>query len=552
MKNKTFYALHRILIISFASFLLLGASSSSRLRFLKNTDLPDTGLRVKIMPDSTETPFPPPSIRGQLPSEDGGRIDLYMIADLWRQNQHAGQWIDEDGNVLLLATMKKLPPVNASRPVVSYEEFSELIETAENIPLELDNEKLIKWVSAYIGEENVTAQAAGKLPRNLAGLLKFNASSYEQKKRSLIYAFRINTTSLSMRNAPPDWFLAIFTLAPSVDLADAQKSIGQNFFPALAAAPATSRISTSPGGITRPDTSDSEKSDEFKESRDQVKNSIKNMQDWWFSETDNYIILSNLKRKSQVSSIEKQMELIRGAYEQFMPPKKEITAVSVIRVFNTPEEYLQFVGPELQWSAGVWMSGKKEMVIRPVEWGKKKDQEEQMMQTIYHEGFHQYVFYAMDQKHTSAWFNEGHACFYENSQVSRSHLIVEEDPHRSEVITEMAEKNRIDVKKMLHMSYQEFYGANKTENYSLAWGMVYYLMKYAPKDKDQKYVKILEKYGDALWESGDPDQATDDAFAEIDIDQFKEDFTEFWLSRTKRNSASKNRIFKEYQGTSIR
>lgn len=64
------------------------------------------------------------------------------------------------------------------------------------------------------------------------------------------------------------------------------------------------------------------------------------------AETENYIFLSNLglRHKVFVKELQHEMETVYAAYEQLIAPRTPISAVSVVRLFATEMEYLEYVG----------------------------------------------------------------------------------------------------------------------------------------------------------------------------------------------------------------
>ena len=294
-----------------------------------------------------------------------------------------------------------------------------------------------------------------------------------------------------------------------------------------------------------------EKSPEFIASRQQVTASIKDAKDWWFVETENYIFLANLKAKygTTVKDLQEHIEYLRDAFEQFMPPRKELTSVSVIRVFGSSGEYVSYVGKDFSWSAGLWSPMRKELVIRPPEFGTSKMQKDQFFRVVFHEGLHQYLFYSFDMKEPAVWFNEGHADFFSAAVINDKKFSVPEAAHNAKVLEEMMAKKSISIRTLIGMKHEEFYRCDektREDHYALAWAVIYYLRKGVPLEKNSKYASILDRYGDALWETGDGAKATDAAFDGIDIDKFQRDFILFWLSPARRSAALRNNIFKDY------
>ena len=86
--------------------------------------------------------------------------------------------------------------------------------------------------------------------------------------------------------------------------------------------------------------------------------------------------------------------------------------MNVARIFNERDDYIAYVGKDKEFSAGLWMPSKKELVISPVPRGDQDYQKTEQLKTIRHEGFHQYLHYALDEVQVSVWFNEGNATFF--------------------------------------------------------------------------------------------------------------------------------------------
>ncbi len=294
-----------------------------------------------------------------------------------------------------------------------------------------------------------------------------------------------------------------------------------------------------------------EKSSEFAASRADVIASIRNMKDWWYVETKNYIIVSNLSTRDRqlMRRLQKDIEYLRSAYEQFMPAHRPITAVSVVRVFGSSKEYVDYVGESMRWTAGVWISRKKELVINPFGSGHGVQDIGAVLRTVYHEAFHQYLFYAFGRLPTSVWYNEGHAEFYETSAITQSRLSVgENSQHLSQLMTAIRSGDA-GVVRMLGMSYEEFYAkSRRSRNYAVAWGLVYYLRKGAVVRQQNPYAQVLDRYSEAIKQKKNPTAATAAAFVGIDMKEFEADFIAFWKSSQVRRTAERQRIFRAYSG----
>lgn len=541
-----------------AASLMLVSAQKPELRFITQVDLPNLGLKIKVMPTAKESPIPPPttytySIRE--PGKDEYKVEMYSPVELWLKEQHAGRWVDEFGNILTLATVKYPLPEGFQRRHVTREEFQKKIAEVSEKGIEWNMESLAEWMASFTGATSAKPEIIGKPPFTFQQLFRMHLSGSPSKL--IAYVFQLNRNAAGQSRASQNWYVAIFQVEKTIPAETALKAIDQMFFQTLTSSRATAPREVAPSASfqSRGGTTGAKKpvrSPEFETSRKQVVDSIKNMSGWWFVETDNFIILSNLKSRFRalVNDLQNNIELLRDAYEQFMPARKEMTAVSVIRVFQTPEEYESYVGPAMAWTAGVWVPSKKELVVRPVEEGGSREQKAHVMKVTYHEAFHQYMFYAMDQIDASPWFNEGHACFFEVAVINEWKLDVSENEQLAEIIDKRVKDGNLSIKTILAMDLPQFYaGSQETRqvNYALAWGLVYYLRKWAPLDKaNPAYAGILEKYSDALWSTKNAEKATEQAFEGIDLKKFQADWEKFWTTRSMRSSAKHNKVFKDF------
>ncbi len=275
---------------------------------------------------------------------------------------------------------------------------------------------------------------------------------------------------------------------------------------------------------------------------EKVKQQVANTEGWWFAQTKNYILKSNLGSRSKTFAkrIQERVEVMRAVYEKFIPPVSEISAVSVIAVPGTRKEYVEYSGAP-SWSAGVWNSSRRELVVSQLEGRDKKTTEYQMMNTLHHEAFHQYIFYALNQIQTPAWFNEGHADLFAAVKVSGSKVKIIEDVYHLRTLDKYFKSGNINLQKHINSSYQEFY-SSKDLNYPLAWSIIYFLRKGGEQFKAKGYDKILENLMTELVATKSIEKANKKAFYGIDMAAFQQDFLKFWSNKSARSKALRNYI----------
>jgi len=534
------------------------AEIKPEIKFLKPAELPSIGLKINIMPECREVATPPPQVLRYTftQGEKKWDTDMYDPGELWRTSQNVSRWVDAKSNTLIIASITTPFPADKFRikgapPHVPRDVYDKIIsQTLETLP-EWNEDNLAQWVETFTGAEKAT-------PETIQGPARFKAIRFftlsNQPRGRLAYAFCISRPASTAMNAPQtsSWHFVMINLNPNVDVEKAKKAVVTQFFPSFTITRIVQKQATASSSFQAASfVGKKNKSPEFMASRQQVADSIKNTKNWWFAETDNYIFLSNMKSQHKVviKDLQEHIEYLRDAFEQFMPPRKEIKDISVIRAFATPDEYVNYVGKDYSWSYGLWSPSHKELVIRPIEWGGSKLQKEEFFKIVFHEAFHQYIFYAYDQKSPAVWFNEGHADFFSTATINERKFTVGENAQSAKQIDELVAKGTMNIDKLIHMKHSDFYsGTNdaRHKNYALAWFIVYYLRKGAVLETPPKYVNILKTYSDTLWETGDGEKATDVAFEGVDLKAFQRELILFWTSQRKRGAAMRNNLFKAY------
>lgn len=538
------------------------AAKTPELKFTRQIDLSDIGLSVKLMPDALATPLAPPTVYTYTYTEGNNswKEEKYDHWELWHATQHGGRWIDQYTNSLILAKITVPYLDNVKSKHVSRARYDSLIKAVYSENVDWSDQELRDWVKNFTKANTVKSEAIASNTIKIKDLQKYYI---DNNPLLLAYAFRLNPAAAGQKDADSSYYFCMVSLNNLADPQKSDRSLHSDFIKFIASA---SSSATPPSGPSnkfqvKPQNpsllarrNEPEKSAEFIESRNQVTDSIKNMKDWWYVNTENYIILSNLsiKHKIMVQELQNDVEYYRAAYATLIKPRTDITAVSVIRVFASPAEYLAYVGADMQWTGGVWMPSKKEMAIKPIDWGGNKEQRYMAKRITFHEAFHQYLFYALDQVQTSTWFNEGHAEFFETAEIKNKCLEVDEDERNVEVLMRMIAASKADVGALVKMDREEFYSKNdeqRTENYVLAWALVYYLRKGASLDRPATHADLLDRYVDALWSTKDEQKATSAAFSNTNQYNFQNDFLKFWNSKTKRSAARRNKIFKPLAGS---
>lgn len=278
-------------------------------------------------------------------------------------------------------------------------------------------------------------------------------------------------------------------------------------------------------------------SKEYEKTVDEVKKQVLNTKGWWFAQTDNYILKSNMdtRKRTFAKKVQAHVEFIRGVYEKFIPASSEIKAVSIVSIPSTRQEYLEYTGAP-DWSGGVWMSSRKELAVNPY-----TSNEGFLMQVLRHEAFHQYIYYALDENRSPAWFNEGHAELFSAVKISGSRVTIVEDKRALSTLLPLFRRNAVSVSKHINLDHAGFY-ENKDINYPLSWSIIYFLRKAVPLYKDKRYANVLDHALQAIAEGGSLEEVNKAAFGSVDMKAFEADFFKFWNDKRMRSKAARNII----------
>jgi hypothetical protein len=231
--------------------------------------------------------------------------------------------------------------------------------------------------------------------------------------------------------------------------------------------------------------------------------------------------------------LQKTMPILKQAFLKLVPPLTREPDVAIIRIFQNPEEYIRYVGKAYAWTGGIWMPARRELVLREV------PSTAALSKTLRHESVHQYLSYAYCLMSAPPWMNEGHACFFENTSVtSKGKLSFEEDEKYVRLLLENMEAMVTSIPDFMKASYTDFYAGTEAQRemkYALAWGIVYYLQKGAPVERNTEFKSVLPDLAAALIETQNYSEAMDKVLANMDMSVFQSNFKEFWTCR--RSSA---------------
>lgn len=498
----------------------VAAGEGARLRFTRAADMPEAGIRLQLPAGAVPEPLPPPNVFDGRRTSGGEseRVELQNPLEVWRWKQFLGKWVDERGNRLVLAspTLAVLPD---SPPLVPKAEVAPLLSSLAVSARGWNGRDLERWLEAFWGVSGLKGEALQRgRPFGLAEVFVFSQAG--PGDRGAACAFRLNA-------APEAWKVVIVMPGPGGDLAAVEKALREDFLPSVeplsrrAAPAAAAPVPRSDAGSPR------------EESRQRARESIRNMKGWWYAESENTIVLSNIRSgKSQmVDAILEDLEILRPVWTNGVPPWEPIREMAVVRVFDKPDEYVRYVGPEQEWTAGLFVASRRELAIRSEEEGSAFRKRRALLEIIYHEAFHQYLDVAFDRIQAAPWFNEGYASLYGCVGITGRRVTFEKDPERVSVLVRLAREGRADLEALIGMDYRAFYGGDdqaRREHYALAWGFLYFLQGEPNNRKAAPFRGVLARYAAALRETRDPQLATRLAFEGVSMAELKKAFQAYW------------------------
>lgn len=517
MSKKTCHII--CIVVLFQVLLFNPASADERpiLRIGRQETLPFAGIKIKTFKDSAVNPLPAINVI-PLKNSEGDKIEAYLAEELWFHEQCMGRWGNDLGR-LTIGKMTFNVPEDVPKLWQNYvtkEAFDEWKKKEES---KFSKENIIPWLQLFTNSKIKPEPELIKKnsPRNVTTYKYCLEKEDDSKKLYLV----------SPGKKPEERFVLFYELSNKAIKDKSEKTILQSLQSMFFYSPKESEKKSKELTTSKKSTEKKDRSPEYIASRENVIKNIRNLKDWWYLETENFILVANLKNKKTINDLQTDLEKCRYVYEKFYPIRSPLKAVSVVKVFQEREEYTSYIPQEVEWSSGLWMSSKKELVISPTEWGNRKDKRENMLRVMYHEAFHQYIHYAADEVHTQPWFNEGNAEFFEGINFkAKNNFKIEPESYRLDMMKRLKTH---DIKTLLSMDYNAFYSSNRGNNYALAWGLMFFLQKGAPVlRKENNYSEIPIKYYDTVRETCDPVKATQIAWEGIDVNEFSKDFTEFW------------------------
>lgn len=248
---------------------------------------------------------------------------------------------------------------------------------------------------------------------------------------------------------------------------------------------------------------------------------------WKWKRTPHYLIVydEDVDNKRIVNRVAREMEALREqVYEVIFPSDKPVEAISIIRVCESRDQYMAYGAPG--GSAGYWSPYHGELVLY-----QDKNDKKDAIRVLYHEGFHQYIYYSVGEVSPHSWFNEGHGDFFSGHVFKGGKFKLDVFDWRTGEAREAKRRwkegiprfrvakgasdeakvgDRLTLAEWLTWRQPQYYGNNDFKwadrpdgnpapipggtNYALGWSFIYFLRT----TKNEEYQKILPTYFNTL------------------------------------------------------
>ena len=452
-------------------------------------------------------PLDMPRAEAYLVHENGVSFleDRFNSLDLWTTQTVIGRWVDEQDRLFMLSALAVQPPSADWLSTVTRGEYDERRVKMPRVRANADFPRGFREAVSLLSPCPVVERprAPRQLPRGYKYVYYWqNPTNY----CDIVCTFRPDGTNA--------WYLASWTLAPDDD------------YPTQMAAFEDQFLRKEFGEfIKHRDTETQRGKTERELLRRDARHSIAAYSNWHFTGAEEFAVLDDLQSRSFVETLTNDFPVMRAKFAAALPtPLSGSNVLSVARIYASRDEYLDALETDgltnMTWSAAYWSSQRRELVAYlPPDGG------DELLKTIRHEAFHQYLSYATSMIPSSPWLNEGYAQYFED-EVSADW------GDGFELTDENIARMAAAIPGLLLMDYEQFYGGGDFERrfkYRLAWSVVRFLEKGADEVRLKPFAGLKQRYIETLLETRDMRRATSAAFKDQDLlKKFIAEWKKFW------------------------
>ena len=469
-------------------------------------------------------PLDMPRAEAYLVREDGvSRLeDRFNRLNLWVAQSLIGRWIDEKDRTFLLSVLDTCPPSVSRSDTLTRTEYESRRFPMKRVRANADFPAAFRDAIAILAPCTVMEKPRSprQLPRGYKEVYYWqNPTNYSD----IVCTFLPEKTNT--------WFLASWHLAEDDDYptqmgAFEDQFLRDEFKPFLEnykhRDTETQREEKGKPLCLRASVF---KNAERELLRRDACHSIAAYSNWHFTDAEEFAVLDDLPTRGFVETLTNDFPVMRAKYAAAIPsPLDGSNVLSVVRIYANRDEYLDALEADgmtnMAWSAAYWSPQRRELVAHL-----SPDGGEELMRTIRHEAFHQYLSYAASMIAVSPWFNEGYAQYFEDDESA-------DWGGGFDLSDENVDRMSAAIPGVLMMDYGQFYDGSDFERrfkYRLAWSVVRFIEKGADEVRLKPFEGLKKRYMDMLIETRDMRRATSAAFKDADLlKQFIAEWKKFW------------------------
>ena len=446
--------------------------------------------------------------------------DRYERQDLWLSEAVIGRWIDGDGRVFVLSCLASCPPAVDRSATVTRSAFAEERRPMKRVRANADFPPAFR---AAIGElAPCETVAEPRSPRQKTrGFKEIFYWQHPTNRSHLVCTFLPERTNV--------WYQASWSLAanddPVAQIANFEDVfLGEEFADFAEAYVDPARVVGK-----EPSERDLLGAD--------AHHAVAAYPNWHFTSAREFAVIDDLPGRSFVETLTNDFRVMRAKYAAAIPsPLDGSNVLSVVRLYADRGEYLAALSVEgltnMAWSAACWCPRRRELLAYLSEGG-----ERELLRTVRHEAFHQYLTYATATIGAAPWLNEGYAQYFEDGGLgslggleglgglgSLESLADADDDE----IDRMAEA----IPGLLLMDYEQFYDGTDLERhfkYRLAWSIVHFLENGADDVRLKPFEGLKRRYLETVVETHDLRAATQAAFKDAEtLGLFLREWGKYW------------------------
>lgn len=433
--------------------------------------------------------------------------DRYDAFDLWMSRTVLGRWEDDEGRVFTLSALNTQPPPLGTKRLQTRLEYT---ASCRPVGRRADIRPILSLLSPCDLAEK--PRPPRQMPR---GYKDVDYWQMPTNYSTIVCAFKPEKGR--------HWFLATWELAEGDDYPERMQVFERDLLVAARKSDGDvpEPVRQTVFGPEPPPLPESER----EQLRADAHHSVTNYANWRFTDSEEFTVLDDMAgRRDFIATLTNDLHVMRSRYAATLPTHIDGSNVlCVARIFADREEYLDAVDEEMAWTAAYWSPQRRELVAYLPAGGEKD-----LIRTIRHEAFHQYLSYAASMIAVSPWLNEGYAQYFEDETSCDWGADLEITP-------EALDRLAPSLPGILGMDYEQFYAGTDRERrmkYRLAWSIACFLEKGAPDVRFKPFKDLKRDYFKELFDSHDMRKATSAAFRNQDtLKLFVSEWKKFWKDR---------------------